>query len=386
MLISRLVLKNWLNFKKVDVNLRERVFVIGPNASGKSNLLDALRFLRDIARPEGGGLQRAVKARGGITKLRCLYARRDPEVLICVELADSARSPATWSYTLGFKSEGKGLQRVMVSQEIVEDLASGTVLLRRPDTEADGLDPERLTETSLEQVNANKDFRGIAQFFASLTYLHLVPQLLKYSEIASSARLDGDPFGQSFLERIANTPDRTRDSRLKKIEAALQVCVPNMEGLKFSRDATTGRPHLEAIYKHWRPGAGWQREEQFSDGTLRLLGIMWSLLDGDSLLLLEEPELSLSEGIVRQIPPLIWDMQRKARHRRQVFITTHSEAMLSDKSIDPHEVLRLEPGADGTQVLPPSDQELALVDAGYSVAEAVLSKVRLPRLEQLLLL
>lgn len=386
MLISRLELKNWLNFRNVDVRLRERVFVVGPNASGKSNLLDALRFLRDIARPEGGGLQRAVKARGGITKLRCLSARRDPEVRISVELAESADAAPVWRYTLGFKSEGKGLQRVMVSKETVEDLSKGQVLLDRPDTELDGADRERLTETSLEQVNANKDFRAIAQFFSTLTYLHLVPQLLKYSEIVGAARLDGDPFGQSFLERIANTPDRTRDSRLKKIEAALRVCVPNMRDLKFSRDGATGRPHLEAMYEHWRPDAGWQREEQFSDGTLRLLGIMWSLLDGDSLLLLEEPELSLNENIVRRIPPLIWDLQRKAKHRRQVFITTHSEAMLSDKSIDPREVLRLESTADGTRVLGVTEKELALVEAGYSVAEVVLSKVKPSGVEQLLLL
>lgn len=39
------------------------------------------------------------------------------------------------------------------------------------------MDPERLTETSLEQVNANKDFREIAQFFGALTHSHLVPQL-----------------------------------------------------------------------------------------------------------------------------------------------------------------------------------------------------------------
>ena len=63
MLITRLALKNWRNFKAVDVSLRERVFVIGPNASGRSNLLDVLRFLRDVAKP-GGGLQRAVAERG----------------------------------------------------------------------------------------------------------------------------------------------------------------------------------------------------------------------------------------------------------------------------------------------------------------------------------
>ena len=384
MIVSKLILKNWRNFRTVDVSLRERVFVIGPNASGKSNLLDVLRFLRDVARSEGGGLQKAVKDRGGMTKLRCLLARRHPEVLISVELAERADSNAVWRYTLGFGSEGKGMQRVMIKQEKVEDLRSGCVLLSRPDA-SDTSDAERLTETSLEHVNANKSFREIAQFFASLTYLHLVPQLLKYSDLGGSGKIEGDPFGQSFLERIASTSDRVREARLKKIETGLRACVPNMKNLKFVRDASTGRPHLEALHEHWRPDAGWQREEQFSDGTLRLLGVMWSLLEGDSLLLLEEPELSLNENIVRQIPSLIGDMQRKAKHRRQVFITTHSEAMLGNRSIDPREVLRLEPTHDGTAVREATDEDQALVDAGYSVAEALLSKVRPTNINQLTL-
>lgn len=381
MIITKLSLKNWRNFKRVDVELRERVFVIGPNAAGKSNLLDVFRFLRDVAKP-GGGLQRSVETRGGLTKLRSLLARRDPEISIEVLLADRIDEPPIWQYALAFRSEGKGLQRVVVSKETVVDLRSGTKLLTRPDKD-DVADKDRLTETSLEQVNANKDFREIAQFFSSLTYLHLVPQLLKHPELGGAMQLAGDPFGQSFLERIAKTTDRTREARLKKIETALQACVPNMRNLKFQRDKATGSPHIEALYEHWRPDAGWQREDQLSDGTLRLLGIMWSLLEGDALLLLEEPELSLNESIVRQIPPLLWQMQRKAKHRRQVFVTTHSEALLEHSSIDPREVLRLEPSADGTKVVLATEEEMKLVEAGYSVAEAIGRKTRSEDLNQL---
>lgn len=383
MLIAKLKLQNWRNFKKIEVALRDRVYVVGPNAAGKSNLLDVFRFLRDVAKPKGGGLQRAVEARGGMTKVRCLLARRDPEVLIEVELAEKIDTPCIWRYCLAFRSEGKGKQRVVISKERVEDLRSNTVLLDRPANPDDQADPERLTETSLEQVNANKDFREIAQFFASLTYLHLLPQLLKHAELGASALLEGDPFGQSFLERIAKTPERTRSNRLKKIETALKACVPNMRDLKFSRDSATGAPHLEALYEHWRPDAGWQREDQFSDGTLRLLGIMWSLLDGDSLLLLEEPELSLNESIVRQIPPLLWQMQRKAKHRRQVFVTTHSEALLEHSSVEPRHVLRLVPAAEGTQILPATAQEIDLIEAGYNVAEAMVRKPPRHQLDQL---
>ena len=382
MLITRLRLKNWRNFVHVDVPMRERVYLIGANASGKSNLLDALRFLRDIAKPDGGGFQKAVKDRGGIPKIRCLAARRDPKVMIEVELAEDADVPAKWRYRLEFRSEGKGLQRALVSAEHVDNLLTGWSL-ERPG-EADHRDIARMTQTALQQTGANKEFREIADFLASITYLHLVPQLLKYAEQMGGYRLESDPFGQGFLERVAETPKKTRDARLRKIEVALQACVPNMRRLQYEQD-DKGKPHLQALYEHWRPDAGVQREEQFSDGTLRLLGIMWSLLDGDDLLLLEEPELSLNEEVVRRIPALIWKMQRQAKHRRQVLISTHSAALLSDKGIDPREVLRLESGDNGTQVHATSEKDLQLIKAGYSVAEVMLPKVKPANIDQLTL-
>ena len=81
MIISHLKLHNWKNFPTVDVNLGNRVFLVGPNASGKSNFLDAFRFLRDLVKP-GGGLKKALSDRGGLSKTRCLSARTHPEVEI----------------------------------------------------------------------------------------------------------------------------------------------------------------------------------------------------------------------------------------------------------------------------------------------------------------
>ncbi|HET6382886.1 MAG TPA: AAA family ATPase [Armatimonadota bacterium] len=52
--VTRLYLENWRNFTHVDVPLAQRVFLVGPNASGKSNLLDAFRFLHDIVSVGGG--------------------------------------------------------------------------------------------------------------------------------------------------------------------------------------------------------------------------------------------------------------------------------------------------------------------------------------------
>ena len=119
MIVSHISVKNWRNFRSVDVDLQERQFLVGPNASGKSNFLDIFRFLRDIAKPEGGGLQKAVKDRGGVSKIRSLAARRDPEIAIEVHLADAANGPPAWRYALGLRQETRGHRQTHVSHERV---------------------------------------------------------------------------------------------------------------------------------------------------------------------------------------------------------------------------------------------------------------------------
>lgn len=76
--LTHLHLENWRNFTQIDAALQRRVFLFGPNASGKSNFLDVFRFLHDIV-AVGGGFQEAVRRRGGVSKLRSLAARRYPE-------------------------------------------------------------------------------------------------------------------------------------------------------------------------------------------------------------------------------------------------------------------------------------------------------------------
>jgi len=379
MVVTKIKLKNWRNFRSIDIPLREVTYLLGPNASGKSNLLDAFRFLRDVSKAKGGGLQTAVAERGGISKLRCLHARRDPEVRIEIELAPSADGPVEWRYILGFKPEGKGAQRILISDEQV--WKADKCLFTRPD-EQDRLDPMLLTQTRLEQIASNGQFRVMPDFLGDITYVHLVPQLLKFAEKFGGQRIEDDPFGQGFMERIAKTPDKTRAVRLVKISRALKLAVPQFEDLRFSQDEL-GHPHLEALYAHHRPNAGWQSEEHFSDGTLRLLGLLWALLEGSSLLLLEEPEISLNDAIVKEIPLILQRIQRDKKVRRQILLSTHSEALLSNPGIDGRSVVLLEVSPQGTTARTLQQDETEAIEIGFSVAEVILPKTRPTEVTQL---
>jgi predicted ATPase len=381
MIVSRLKLKNWRNFQLIDdIPLRQRQFIVGPNASGKSNLLDVFRFLRDIAKSEGGGLQKAVSDRGGISKIRCLAARRDPEIAIDISLSNDPDEDPMWRYAIGLKQETRGYRQPILSFEKI--WKQNKQILDRPN-EQDQADVERLKQTYLEQVNTNLEFREVAKFLDAVSYIHLVPQLLRYGDTLQKSLFESDPFGQGFLVRVAKSTPRTQKSRLAKIEQALKIAVPQLQQLKFERDSDTGKPHLAALYSHWRPNAGWQREDQFSDGTLRLIGFLWALLESDALLLLEEPELSLNSSIVSKLAPLIYRIQRQ--RKRQVIVSTHSEFLLGDNGIDGREVLLLTPGAEGTSIEVAGNIKDVkhLLKSGLSVGEVVLPKSKPPEVEQL---
>ena len=85
--------------------------------------------------------------------------------------------------------------------------------------------------------------------------------------------MEEDHFGQHFIERIAKTGEKTRQNRLKKIETVLRIAVPQLKNLKEKKDET-GIPHLEVSSRHWRLPTETQMEDQFSDGMLRLIGLL----------------------------------------------------------------------------------------------------------------
>lgn len=373
---SHLSLENWRNFTRVDLTLQRRVFLVGPNASGKSNLLDVFRFLHDIV-SIGGGLQAAVqKQRGGVSRLRSLAARRYPDIVVKVRISDD-QATTNWEYELRFTQDNR--QRPVIRREAVAK--NGNQVLVRPNAD-DDKDPERLTQTYLEQVNVNQPFREVADFFSSVRYLHIVPQLVR--EPDRSVGRQNDPFGGDFIEQIARTPSKTRDAWLRRIREALRVAVPQLKELDLWRDVR-GTPHMRGKYEHWRPQGAWQTEADFSDGTLRLLGLLWAMLDRSGPLLLEEPELSLHSEVIRYIPQMFARMQR--RSGRQVIVSSHSTDLLRDEGIGLDEVMLLLPDVEGTKVRPASHfREIKeLLVGGFSLADAVVPWTKPARVQQLTL-
>ena len=363
--ITHLRAENWRNFRNIEFDLGERLFIVGANASGKSNLLDVFRFLSDIA-SSGGGLRNAVHRRGGIYNIHSVYARNNNHgwITIAVDLADGDEA---WRYTLSISGPQSWTGYPIVEQELVEH--NGKNLLSRPNDD-DRNDEEQRMQTHLEQVSRNRQFRIVADFLSRVDYFHPVPQIIRDPDRAGTQQ--HDPYGGDFIAHIEKTPQDVRRRRLNLVEEALKSAIPGFQSL--STASNDDKPHLVAGYRNWRPHPTQLNEQNFSDGTLRLIGMLWEVVSVPSeggVLLLEEPELSLNSAIVRTLPAVLATAQQA--NPLQVVISTHSPEILDDETIRPSEVLVLQVTDEGTnaRLLSGIPQVRSQVEAELPISEIV---------------
>jgi hypothetical protein len=116
---------------------------------------------------------------------------------------------------------------------------------------------------------------------------------------------------------------------------------------------------------------------------LRLIGLLWAVLDGRGPLLLEEPELSLHPEVIRYVPQMFARIQR--RTGRQIILSTHSADLLRDEGIGLDEVFLLAPGKEGTEVNVAGNfaEIKELLEGGVTLPDAIMERTKPDRAEQL---
>ena len=352
--ITRVVLKNYKSIAACDVRLQPLTFLVGRNGSGKSNFLDALRFVADVLNLDLG---HAIRDRGGINDVRRRSRGHPNHFSIRLEFVLPEGLTGHYAFRIGTRpprgyevqtEECQIQNEQLLTPEEYFRVESGAVTDTSVEV-APAAAPDRLY---LVNASGLPEFRPVYDAFSRMGFYNLNPDKIRDLQAP-------DPWDVLLRDGSNLTSVFTKLSPIvkKNIEEYLSAVVPGIhtvdvkgfgpkETLEFRQDVA-GDTH------RWRFLAN-----NMSDGTLRVLGILVALFQGDddaqksvTLVGIEEPETALHPGAVA----VLLDGLRDAAHRTQVIITTHSPELLDDKHLDVNSILAVE-AHDGDTVIAPVDE------------------------------
>lgn len=371
MKLTHLAVTNWRNFAHIEFDMSSRLFVVGPNSSGKTNLLGALRFLGDIGRR---GLVAASEDLGGPDR----YFRSGADSAAFVATFNDTQNSAEFALFLrlmlaGPESTKRGSDADQTFAFPMTDPLTGEPNDRYLDVHqtitAGGKKPTDEGESfPVEDEEAQRT--RVRQTLAGIRYIHPNPKKM----LERADRYDPD-HGTGFFQHAGRFSDRELDFVVKRIRPIMASVVPEIPNLSYQRMGLG----TEVVFYSDTPvrgASGVYSHEQFSEGTLRLLGLLFDLatLPRDtSVVLIEEPETFLQASVVRSLPSLLAEvaMDRDV----QMIISTHSPELIDSELVLPSQVLMLrsENGETTGQLLSESNDPRikAAVSAGLPKTQGI---------------
>ena len=355
-MITSVRMVNFKNFADETLKVGPLTIIVGANASGKSNIRDAFRFLHGIGRGytlaeiiggkygPGGQLEWA-----GIRGAPNEIGRIDPEFSIPhstfsldVETDETVGEKNFYSIAVWFDAFGPDGYRLLGERLTTESGEIYNTHIPNGESDEDRL-LVRLLMTRLS-IEISRSQPAVSQFFGhykanyeeylslvpdpgflqilqKMHFLELSPERMREPSIPGATTL-GD-YGQNLptvLESICADSAQERN-----LMSWLQELTPmDVEGFEFPRDPS-GRVHLQIVERNGRKVSAYSA----SDGTLRFLGFLAALLGPN------EGGLYFFEEIDNGIHPnrlwLLLDLieQQTAKGKIQVVTTTHSPALLA---------------------------------------------------------
>ena len=371
MKLTHIAITNWRNFAHIEFDLSSRLFVVGPNSSGKTNLLGALRFLGDIGRR---GLVAASEDLGGPDR----YFRSGADSAAFVATFNDTQNSTEFALFLRLMSAGsestkRGSDADQTFAFPMTDPLTGELNDRYLDVHqtitAGGKKPTDEGESfPVEDEEAQRT--RVRQTLAGIRYIHPNPKKM----LERSDRYDPD-HGTGFFQHVGRFSDQQLDAVVDRIRPIMASVVPEVPNLSYQRMGLG----TEVVFYSDTPvrgASGVYSHEQFSEGTLRLLGLLFDLatLPRDtSVVLIEEPETFLQASVVRSLPSLLAEV---AMNRDvQMIISTHSPELIDSELVLPSQVLMLrsENGETTGELLSESNDPRikAVVSAGLPKSQGI---------------
>ncbi|MDE0555512.1 MAG: AAA family ATPase [Candidatus Poribacteria bacterium] len=351
--ITRVVLKNYKSIAACNVRLQPLTFLVGRNGAGKSNFLDALRFVADAL---NFSIDHALRDRGGINDVRRRSRGHPNHFSIRLEFALSPGITGHYAFRIGTRSPGgyevqteecciQNEQRLTPEEYFRVD--NGTVTDKSV-TVAPAAASDRLY---LVNASGLPEFRPVYDAFSRMGFYNLNPDQIRDLQAPDPGDVllrDGSNLTSVFAQLSPSVK--------KDIEEYLALVVPSVHAVDVKalgpKETLEFRQDVAGDKHRWRFLAN-----NMSDGTLRVLGILAALFQGDPdmqkrvpLVGIEEPEIALHPAAAGAL----LDALRDGADRTQVIITSHSPDLLDNKDLDIESILSVE-ARDGNTIIAPVD-------------------------------
>jgi len=349
-------------------------FIVGANASGKTNLLSALQFLKDAVLKDA---EYAVNMSDGVAEVRnkILHEKRLLKpVMISFKLELAAKVNrfriTEFNYALKLDLRDDRGRPEVASENLTAALRDeqGQELkyqLRRnrrkvviiDPTIEDGSQPREITINTPKQ-EATRLALGVGFFSLPCVILRGIIENWQFYDIdpmaarrlsveTSDAKLedDGENLGV-ILHKLEQQKDK---GTLEAIIAGLRSVVPGFRGLKTKPLPIEGTWAFQVLEEKIKAR---MNPYSVSDGTIRLLALMvianWTVKHS-SLVAIEEPE----NGVHPHLSEHIVSILRAASEHGQIIVTSHNPAFLD--YLEPNEVILCDKVNGFTQLRHASD-------------------------------
>jgi predicted ATPase len=372
MLIERLKLKKILSFNDATIKLGQLNVLVGPNAVGKSNLIEVIGLLRAVP----NGLAPAILRGGGIRQW--LWLGADLPVTASIEcdfrLRDGRQfGPLAYQLQIlgdanGYLISGEELEkrgslgaaryfsRVFGEASVEPDSGMPTAVMQVPATESllakfkspADLTPITATGEELSEIQIFREFRT-------------GPRAAMRQGISTNTPKDGLQDGGDNLAMVLQDLNfRDLNGRVNKY---LKRFCDRFDAVKVEIGDGLARTYLSESGLR-----GEISSARMSDGTLKFLALLAALFHPKMppLMCIEEPELGLHPDALQ----LVAEVLLEASESMQLVVTTHSDALVDALTDRPETVLVCERDFDnGTQMKRLSKKKLEAWLKHYSLGE-----------------
>jgi predicted ATPase len=400
-MLKRIKVRNFLSLKDAELKLGPRNVLVGPNMSGKSNLIECFKFIQDAAASgshEGPGIQKAVLDRGGFEEIAWKgQARGQVGFEIEVELGNTKGNHKEL-YTYEFRLRPAAYAPFEVDSEKLCVTSNGTprLLIENADGKLRVIQQGQYRESAQNTFSLALDLWGRApdsechnfwNYLQSWRFYHLAPALMRKGNPPRREKQlseHGENLSawlmtlQNYADEFKSIKQICRDELPGFSEILFQPEEPSR--LIANASAQAGEPtsgvSVGVSEKSFRKPIAIAR---MSDGELAFLGLVSLILAPDelspSLLCIEEPENHLHPRLLEILVELI-NQRQLDPGAPQIILTTHSLALVDKLTIG--DLIVTEKNNGSTRFIRPSTKkhlqkilsegELSLGDLWFSGA------------------